>query len=149
MRCADIGCGTGILGIAAAKLWNCLVECSDNDETAVAICRQNTVVNGVSALVSAHLAEGAPRKFFSSRRYDLVVANIQSGPLISLAAELNRLLRRDGRLLLSGITKEQSDNVISAYENHGMSLLRSSISKSWVVLEFNNSARTIVTHIDT
>ncbi len=135
---ADIGCGTGILAIAIAELWQCRVDCGDNDPAAVEISRLNAAANGMSRLVSAQTAEGAPGDRFPAGSYGLVTANILSEPLISLAPELTRLLCPDGCCILSGITADQASGVISVYQDHGATLEFQKQRGSWVSLVFSS-----------
>lgn len=135
-RTADIGCGTGILAMAMASLWQCQVDCSDNDPTAIETFRYNAMVNEMVAFISARVGEGAPARYFPAGQYDLVVANILSGPLMELAPDLKRLLRPEGRLVLSGLTKEQAGEVCSVYERHQLNPIKARQQGIWSSLVF-------------
>lgn len=105
----DYGCGSGILGIAAAKLGAGSVLGVDIDEHAVVASRANAERNGVTAqwLSSAQQLAG---------QYDLVVANILTNPLCVLAAGIASHVAPGGRLALSGVLAEQAEQVIAAYQ---------------------------------
>lgn len=135
-RAADIGCGTGILALAMASLWKCQVDCSDNDPTAIETLSYNVRVNEMVALISARVGEGAPAGYFPARQYDLVAANILSGPLMELAPDLKRLLCPEGRLILSGLTQEQADEVCSVYERHQLNPIKERQQGIWSSLVF-------------
>lgn len=107
-RVLDYGCGSGILGIAAAKLGAARVDAVDIDPGAVEVTRENARINGVSlqSCLPARLAAG---------QYDLVLANILARPLIELAAELSERTAPAGRLALSGVLDWQAGEVIAAY----------------------------------
>jgi ribosomal protein L11 methyltransferase len=104
----DYGCGSGILAIAAARLGAGSVVGVDIDPLAVEAARANAQRNGVTATFhdSAQPVAGA---------YDLVVANILSNPLRVLAPAICARLRRGGRLALSGILREQADEIMAIY----------------------------------
>ena len=104
----DYGCGSGILAIAAARLGAGTVAGVDIDPLAVEAARANAERNGVMATFhdSAQPVAGA---------YDLVVANILSNPLRLLAPAICAHVRRGGRLALSGILREQADEIMAIY----------------------------------
>jgi len=104
----DYGCGSGILAIAAARLGAARVAGVDIDPQAVEAARANAERNGVTALFadSAQPVAG---------EYDLVVANILSNPLRVLAPAICAHVRSGGRLALSGILREQADEIIAIY----------------------------------
>lgn len=104
----DYGCGSGILAIAAARLGAGTVAGVDIDPLAVEAARANAERNGVMATFhdSAQPVTGA---------YDLVVANILSNPLRLLAPAICAHVRRGGRLALSGILREQADEIMTIY----------------------------------
>jgi ribosomal protein L11 methyltransferase len=104
----DFGCGSGILAIAALKLGAAHAEGVDIDPQALAAARSNCRRNGARArFVSAAGRLRSPAH--------LVVANILARPLINLAPLLSKLTRRGGRLALSGILRDQADEVLAAY----------------------------------
>ncbi|MBU3724398.1 MAG: 50S ribosomal protein L11 methyltransferase [Burkholderiaceae bacterium] len=108
-RVLDMGCGSGILAIAAAKLGASDVHAIDIDPIAVATARNNAITNQVS--IHAASAESQPEGVF-----DLVLANILSQPLKVLAPMLARLTRPGGGLLLSGILSRQADELLQVYQ---------------------------------
>ena len=113
---ADVGCGSGILAIAMAKLWRRPVIGSDNDAEAVAVARENAALNGVGSLCRFVHANGLGHEVLQARApYDLVVANILAGPLVELADSFDAAVRRGGRVLLSGLLVEQGDCLLSVY----------------------------------
>ncbi len=82
----DLGCGTGLLAIGAAKLWKRPVLASDIDPVAVAVTRENARANGAGPLVRAVTADGLTHPILAGAApYDLVIANILAGPLTRLA----------------------------------------------------------------
>lgn len=105
----DYGCGSGILAIAAAKLGAARIDGTDIDTQAIQASRDNAALNGVAAhfCLPDELAPG---------RYDVVVANILTGPLKVMAPRLADRVRAGGRLLLSGILAEQADDVMAIYD---------------------------------
>lgn len=107
----DYGCGSGILGIAALLLGAAKVIAVDNDSQALTATRDNLERNGLAAdRLAAWLPEEMP-----AATADILVANILAGPLINLGDRLAGLTAGGGRLCLSGITRQQADEVMTAY----------------------------------
>lgn len=131
----DIGTGSGILAIAAAKLGNSAVLATDNDATAIEIANENKVINHVSEEVAAICAVG----FDSSaiRRaapFSLIIANILAGPLIAMAGDMRKFAQSGGSLLLSGILARQEQSVLEAYRAQGFRHSSTLEKAGWVAL---------------
>lgn len=108
----DYGCGSGILAIAAAKLGAAIVVATDLDPQALEATVENARRNQLTAdKIITCLPEDLP-----AQRYDVVIANILSGPLVTLAPTLLSYLKPQGRLALSGILADQGATVAAAYE---------------------------------
>lgn len=125
----DVGAGTGILAILAAKMGAQTVVAVDNDPVAVASAEENTAINAVSVtnrLGSAGDLTGAA---------DLVVANILAEVIVELAPELWRLTRPGGRLITSGIISRKADDVAQALAAQGFRLLEREFDGDWVLVE--------------
>lgn len=122
----DYGCGSGILAIAAARLGAGRVAGVDIDPLAVDAARDNAERNGVTALFadSAQPVAG---------EYDLVVANILSNPLRVLAPAICAHVRSGGRLALSGILREQAEEIIGIYAQW-LPLAVADVREDWVCL---------------
>lgn len=114
----DLGCGTGLLAIGAAKLWKRPVLASDIDPVAVEVTRDNARANGVAPLVRAVTADGLTNPILASGApYDLLIANILAGPLTQLAPSILRSLAPGAVLLLSGLLNNQERLVTSFYRS--------------------------------
>lgn len=125
VNAVDVGCGSGILAIAMAKLWQRPVLGGDNDPDAVAVARENAARNGVAPLCRFHHAVGLDAPALADAvPYDLIVANILAGPLIELSAPFSAALRRGGHALLSGLLAEQAPDIVEAYGHRGFTLVR-------------------------
>ena len=112
----DLGTGTGLLAIGAAKLWKKRVLASDIDPVAVEVTRENARANGVAPWVLAAVADGLDNPLLKNGApYDLIVANILAGPLTRLAPSITRALAPGGTLLLSGLLQNQELLVTSFY----------------------------------
>ena len=112
----DLGCGTGLLAIGAAKLWKRQVLASDIDPVAVEVTRQNARANGVAPLVAAVTADGLTNPLLANAApYDLIIANILAGPLTQLAPAIQRALAPGALLVLSGLLTNQEKLVTSFY----------------------------------
>jgi ribosomal protein L11 methyltransferase len=119
----DLGCGTGLLAIGAAKLWRRTVIASDIDSVAVHVTRQNARGNGTAPLVQAVTADGVTHTAIRARApFDLIVANILASPLTRLAPAIARSLAQGGVLILSGLLRNQENLVVSFYKPHGLIL---------------------------
>lgn len=116
----DVGCGSGILAIAMAKLWRRPVIGGDNDAEAVEVARENAVLNDVGDLCRFVHAIGLQHDALQALRpYDLVVANILAGPLMELSNSFSEAVRPGGRALLSGLLLEQADDILTVYRRWG------------------------------
>lgn len=109
-RVIDYGCGSGILAIAAAKLGASAVNGVDIDPQALLATRDNAERNGVVHLITSQLVEGT-----TLASADILLANILAGPLESLAPTFAALVKTDGRLVLSGILRNQAEAVATRY----------------------------------
>ncbi len=137
-RIADIGCGTAVLAMGAAKLWPDLpqpVLASDNDVIAVDTAAANVLANGLDGKVLAFEAVGFDHPDHDAAApYDIVLANILKAPLIDLAPDMDRHLAPGGRAILSGILTTQADEVTAVYEALGMTLERRDDLGEWSTL---------------
>jgi ribosomal protein L11 methyltransferase len=121
----DVGCGSGILAIAAAKLWQRPVLGGDNDAEAVEVAIENAGLNDVAPLCSFVTSAGLESPQLSKPApYDLIIANILAGPLTELAPSFAAATGSGSRVLLSGLLVEQAAMVLSAYEPHGFTFER-------------------------
>ncbi|MBT5413414.1 MAG: methyltransferase domain-containing protein [Rhodospirillaceae bacterium] len=117
----DLGCGSGILAVAAAKLWPAAVLAVDNDPAAVANAAENALRNGVGGQVSAAEGDGAAAAVVRrGAPFDLVLANILLEPLVAMADDLAALLAPGGRAVLSGVLASQGDRLDGAYRSAGL-----------------------------
>ena len=117
-RVLDLGCGTGLLAIGAAKLWKRPVLASDIDPVAVEVTIENARANGVAPLVRAITADGLTNPILAGGApYDLLIANILAGPLTQLAPGIIRSLAPGAVLLLSGLLRNQEALVTSFYRD--------------------------------
>ena len=134
-RVLDIGTGTGVLAIAAAKALRVPVLASDIDPEAVRIARENARLNGIAPFLEyLHAAGlGAPR-FGTRAPFDLVFANILLPPLKRLAGPLRPLLAPRAHVVLSGLLAAQEQAALAAYRPHGLTLVRRIPLGEWVTL---------------
>jgi ribosomal protein L11 methyltransferase len=117
----DVGTGTGVLALAAAKATHRRVIASDIDPEAVRVALHNATVNSLRPWIKALPAAGLRHPAVGrSAPYDLIFANILARPLIALAPDLSEALAPGGKLILSGLTSDQIRPVVAAYRNHGL-----------------------------
>ncbi|QDY69538.1 50S ribosomal protein L11 methyltransferase [Qingshengfaniella alkalisoli] len=132
---ADIGCGTAVLAMAAAKIWPFSVLASDIDPVAVEVAQANAASNGLGDRVRCVEAAGFDHPELDGEgRFDLVFANILKGPLIDLAPDMARSLQAGGYCILSGLLVEQADEVDAAYRVAGFDLHRREDIGEWSTL---------------
>jgi ribosomal protein L11 methyltransferase len=132
----DLGTGTGLLAIGAAKLWKRPVLASDIDPVAVEVTRENARANGVAPLVRALTADGLTNPVLANGApYDLLIANILAGPLTQLAPSIQRALAPGAMLVLSGLLRNQEDLVLSFYQSLRFKTVRRMGPWSALVLE--------------
>lgn len=119
-RVIDIGCGTAVLAMGAARLWPVTVLASDIDSVAVEVAQANVLANGLQGRVHCFEAVGFDHEVTAARGpYDLIFANILKGPLIELAPAMARHAPPGGKAILSGLLVSQADDVMSAYDRAG------------------------------
>ena len=114
---ADLGCGSGILAIAAERLGASFVEALDNDSDAVRIAEENAQINFCKNIF---FVAGDVLRWSPQRKYDLVIANIYSEILMAAAPRVVRSLKSEGTLILSGVLVSQCDEVLACFEQHGL-----------------------------
>ena len=139
-RVLDVGCGSGILSVAAALLGATRVDAVDIDPQAVRATAENAARNGVAGVVRARegsLGEAWPFRGTARKRYDIVVANISARVVRELAVELVGALRARSRTLLivSGVIDEQEARTVEALEAAGGGLVSSRGEEGWRLLE--------------
>lgn len=132
-RPLDLGCGTGVLAMAMARLWRRPVLAVDDDPEAVAAARANARRNGLGRLAACRRSDGFAA-LPPGARYDLIAANILAGPLAAMAPELAARLAPGGVAVLSGILRRQARAVLAAYRARGLALLGRRDLGGWSVL---------------
>ncbi len=132
---ADIGCGTAVLAMAAARIWPNPVLASDIDEVAVEVAAANVLCNQLQGRVRCLEAAGFEHPDLQAAApFDLVFANILKGPLIDLAPEMGRNVVSGGHAILSGLLNEQANDVTAAYLANGFSVSNAEIVGDWTTL---------------
>lgn len=132
-RVADIGCGTAVLAMAAARVWPGEVVASDIDEVAVDVARANLVANGMGDRVDTVVAPGFGHARLEGP-FDLVFANILKGPLLELAPDMAAATQPGSYVILSGILNEQADEVVAHYFQNGFNLIDRAEIVEWTTL---------------
>ena len=131
-RVLDLGTGTGVLAIAAAKALRRPVLASDIDPVSVKVARDNARLNGVGNLVQAICATGFSAPQFAIRGpFDLVLANILANPLRQMATPMAGHLAPSALVILSGLLPHQAQGVIAAYRARGLILRRHLLIEGW------------------
>ena len=131
----DLGCGTAVLAMAAARASSINVIASDIDSIAVEVANANIVANDLINRVTCIESIGFNADYLlNAAPFDLIFANILKGPLIDLAPEIARNLKTGGIVVLSGILIEQAAEILGIYEEQGISLLEREDIGEWVAL---------------
>ncbi len=135
-RVLDMGAGTAILGIGAAKRWpTSRVLAVDNCPVAVRVSAANALRNQVQQRVRCAVSEGYNSRIVRENGpYDIILANILAGPLIEMAADQCRTIKAGGYLILSGLLNRQERKVLNAYEARGFKLLHAARRDDWSAL---------------
>ncbi len=134
-KVADIGCGTAVLGMAAAKIWDRPVWVSDIDPVAVDVAKANAAANDVANQMICLEAAGFDHPDLEKAGpFDLVFANILKGPLIDLSPSVAQNLQPKGIAILSGILNEQADEVVDVYIQNGFNLVSREEIVEWTTL---------------
>jgi ribosomal protein L11 methyltransferase len=134
-RIFDLGCGTGVLAIAAAKACNARVLATDIDAEAVRVTKLNAALNTLSPRMHAITAPGLHHMAIRAHApYDLIFANILARPLVSLAQGLSRLVAPGGTIILSGLTHDQLRWVSAAYKARGLTPTHIVRNDAWIAV---------------
>ena len=131
----DIGCGTGILSLAATRLWSCKILASDNDAVAIEVTLENSRANLMESQIICTVAEGFEHSIHKEiSPFDLVIANILLKPLVGLAQGVNKHLKDGGAAILSGIMLNQEHQLSTSYDMHGFRVEDRIVLDEWVTL---------------
>lgn len=131
----DIGCGTAVLAMGAAKIWPGVVLASDIDDVATDTAAANVIGNDLAGRVDVVTCAGFDHETLRAKApYDLILANILKGPLISLAPDMGTSCTKDGYVILSGLLNEQAEDVKAAYVAEGFGLVDHLIVGEWSTL---------------
>jgi ribosomal protein L11 methyltransferase len=134
-RILDVGCGTGVLAIAAARATRLPVLAGDIDPVSVRVARDNARLNRVDALVKVIRANGvSDRRMRAGAPFDLVFANILLGPLKRLANPIRRVAAPGSRVVLSGLLPVQANAALAACRVLGLVLERHILLDGWATL---------------
>ena len=137
VRILDVGCGTGVLAIAAAKATGRPALASDIDPEAVRVTLANAALNGVKPLLAGVTAAGLGHpRIAAGGPYDMIFANILARPLVALATGLSRALAPGGSLILSGLMLDQMRWIEATYRSRGLALSARIRRGNWATLVF-------------
>jgi ribosomal protein L11 methyltransferase len=128
----DVGTGTGILAIAAIKLQpGSRVVGFDVDPEAVEVALENSAINGVEDEIEIEVNKLGS---YHGQEFDLVMANLTADAIIPLSPEFPQVLKPQGALIVSGILREQTDDVLAAFESHNLSVIEMKPDGEWVTM---------------
>jgi ribosomal protein L11 methyltransferase len=134
-RIFDLGCGTGVLALAAAKATRQRVLATDIDPESVRVTMLNARINGAGPQVKGTTAAGLHHpNIHNAAPYDLIFANILARPLAKLAQGLSQMLTPGGTLILSGLTRDQLRWISAVYRARGMIPVQKVFIENWVAL---------------
>lgn len=140
-RALDMGCGSGVLAMAIARLWHAPVLAVDNDRPSVRVARENARRNRLAAWIRPIFGEGySGLAVARAAPFDLIVANILAGPLSAMAADLQRHLAPGGTAVLSGLLSSQEAQVLAKHRPLGLHLVRRFRLDGWSTLVLRRRA---------
>ena len=132
MRVADVGCGSGILAICASKLGAAECKAYDIDPVAVKVANENIKDSGLTN-VSCDVSD-LLRHVDKSKAYDVICANIVADIIIRMMPDVGELMNENSVILASGIIVERSEDVISAFDEHGFKIVERIDENGWCAL---------------
>ncbi|MCZ4354265.1 50S ribosomal protein L11 methyltransferase [Roseovarius aestuarii] len=140
---ADIGCGTAVLAMGAARIWDgATIIASDIDRVAVDVAEVNVVANDLNGRVTCLEATGLDHPTLEAAApFDLIFANILKAPLIALAPDITARLTPGGCVILSGVLNEQADEVIEVYTQSGNSVVDRREIGEWTTTVMQKNVR--------
>lgn len=135
-RVADLGCGSGILSIAASLLGAEEALAIDIDPVAARVAAENAELNNVDMskyriMIGDILSDDAFRSEIASREFDIVLANIVANVIIAFAPVFPMLLKKGGKLISSGIIDDRLDEVVEALQNNGLTVKEIRSGEDW------------------
>jgi len=133
-NCLDMGCGSGILAIAMAKLWNSKIIAVDIDEQAALVTGENVKINSAQSIESGQSNGYDSALVQKNSPYQLITSNILSSPLIEMSGDAYLHLKKDGLLILAGFILSQEKDVLDAHVKHGFILEKRIDDNNWPVL---------------
>jgi len=141
-RVLDVGCGSGILAIAAARCWPATALAVDNDPDAVTVAGANARKNGVGHRIRTAQSDGyRSREVRAGAPYDLILANILADPLCEMARDLARHLAPGGSAILAGLFDRQAPRVIKVHRAAGLRLRARRDLNIWTTLVLTSHRR--------
>ena len=141
----DLGCGTAVLAMAMARLFQVRGIASDNDPEAVDRANLNVAENHLERFVEVILSEGFSHERLEAQApYSLIAANILADPLIALSPEMARFMAEEGKVILSGLLQTQQQGTLKAYEKVGFSLQKTYPMAEWVTLVLKKNGKSIL-----
>ena len=133
----DVGCGTAVLAMAAARIFSANVIASDIDSVAHSVAKMNIIANGLDQNIQCFEASGfAHEQIKTKNPFDLIFANILLAPLLGLATDISKYSLSGGYVVLSGILSEQAELVVKKYTVVGFSLSNQIEIGEWVTIIF-------------
>ena len=131
----DLGCGTGVLGMAFARLTHRPVVATDIDPLAAEKTQENACLNRAAPYMRVSDGDGFRAQYIGeSAPYDLIFANILAGPLVKLMPGIRKHLAPSGNAILSGLLDEQANNVLAAARAQNLRLIKRSALEGWITL---------------
>lgn len=128
----DLGCGAGILAIAAAKTCpDAEIIATDIDSDAVLVTNENADINDVKGRIAAHVADGFESPILTGQTFDLIFANILAGPLMGLADDIVGAMDKNGYVILSGILDEKAEAVSARFSQAGLTISPAPSLNGW------------------
>jgi len=125
----DLGTGTGILAIASIKLGAKQCIAVDNDEWSIENTKENVVVNNVENVIEVFFGT---METVEQKNFDVILANIQSSIILPILPQMISKIKPNGKILLSGLLKEEREKILSELEKHSLNILKEVSENEWI-----------------
>jgi ribosomal protein L11 methyltransferase len=141
LRVADLGCGSGLLGLAALALGADWVYAVDTDPLAIRATEENAALNGFQALSVLEGSTAELESLLHGEPADVLLCNILAPVIAELSSSFPRLLKRNGQGLLSGLLVTQADGLLSALRTQGWEATLAAIQEPWARCDIRHADR--------
>lgn len=139
----DMGTGTGILAMAASKLWSKKVLAVDCDPESIRVTRENGALNQMTSMINAYCGNGYKSQKVKNQKFNLIIANILARPLMQMAVDMKKCLASNGFIILAGLLRRQENMVLHAHFMQDLKLYKRIRLGEWTCLILTHHVKTV------